>query len=79
VSQPPPKARISAMAVVKRLAWTCSAATRLLNSSANEYRAGTQNYTTVVTAQALELSNRVAALQVQASRPLRPGSAQWPW
>jgi hypothetical protein len=52
VSQPPPKARISAMAVVKRLAWTCSAATRLLNS----------------TAQALELSNRVAALQVQASR-----------
>ena len=34
----------------------------------NEYRAGTQNYTTVVTAQALQINNEVAALQVRLSR-----------
>lgn len=34
----------------------------------NEYRAGTQNYTTVVTAQALQVNNQVAALQVKLSR-----------
>ncbi|GLS43702.1 efflux transporter outer membrane subunit [Methylobacterium brachythecii] len=34
----------------------------------NEYRAGTQNYTTVITAQALQVNNEVAALQVKLSR-----------
>jgi NodT family efflux transporter outer membrane factor (OMF) lipoprotein len=43
-------------------------ATRAVEIALNEYRAGTQNYTTVVTAQALELSNRVTALQLLASR-----------
>ena len=41
---------------------------RAVEIALNEYRAGTQNYTTVVTAQAIELSNRVAALQIQAGR-----------
>ena len=45
-----------------------ASATRAVEIALNEYRAGTQNYTTVVTAQALELSNRVAALQIQAGR-----------
>ncbi|MGY2047085.1 efflux transporter outer membrane subunit [Methylobacterium sp. JK268] len=34
----------------------------------NEYRAGTQNYTTVVTAQALALNNEVSALQILLNR-----------
>ncbi len=45
-----------------------TSASRAVEIALNEYRAGTQNYTTVVTAQALELGNRVAALQIQASR-----------
>lgn len=45
-----------------------ASASRAVEIALNEYRAGTQNYTTVVTAQALELNNRDAALQVQASR-----------
>lgn len=45
-----------------------ASATRAVEIALNEYRAGTQNYTTVVTAQAIELSNRVTALQIQASR-----------
>jgi len=34
----------------------------------NEYRAGTQNFTTVVTAQGLLVSNEINALQVRLSR-----------
>ncbi|MER2264817.1 efflux transporter outer membrane subunit [Methylobacterium oxalidis] len=59
--------RILARQQVVRQAAVASAG-RAVEIALNEYRAGTQNYTTVVTAQALELSNRVAALQVQASR-----------
>ncbi|GJE00871.1 MULTISPECIES: efflux transporter outer membrane subunit [Methylobacteriaceae] len=59
--------RILARQQVVRQAAVASAS-RAVEIALNEYRAGTQNYTTVVTAQALELSNRVAALQVQASR-----------
>ena len=60
-------ARILARQQVMQQAAVASAS-RAVEIALNEYRAGTQNYTTVVTAQALELSNRVAALQVQASR-----------
>ncbi|MGF3026443.1 efflux transporter outer membrane subunit [Methylobacterium aquaticum] len=41
---------------------------RAVEIALNEYRAGTQNYTTVVTAQALELNNEVSALQVRLNR-----------
>ena len=53
-------------------------ARRAVEITLNEYRAGTQNFTTVVTAQALQLNNEVAALQVRLSRRLRgvaPGQA----
>ncbi|TXM65041.1 efflux transporter outer membrane subunit [Methylobacterium sp. WL103] len=43
-------------------------ARRAVEITLNEYRAGTQNFTTVVTAQALQLNNEVAALQVRLSR-----------
>jgi hypothetical protein len=59
--------RILALQQVAQQAAVASA-TRAVEIALNEYRAGTQNYTTVVTAQAIELSNRVAALQIQASR-----------
>ena len=59
-------ARILARQQVMQQAAVASAS-RAVEIALNEYRAGTQNYTTVVTAQALELNNRVAALQVQAS------------
>ncbi len=45
-----------------------ASARRAVEIALNEYRAGTQAYTTVVTAQALELNNEVTALQVLASR-----------
>ncbi|GJD56294.1 Outer membrane protein OprM [Methylobacterium symbioticum] len=60
-------ARILARQQVAQQAAVASA-TRAVEIALNEYRAGTQNYTTVVTAQAIELSNRVAALQIQAAR-----------
>ncbi|ACA18760.1 RND efflux system, outer membrane lipoprotein, NodT family [Methylobacterium sp. 4-46] len=41
---------------------------RAVEIALNEYRAGTQNYTTVVTAQALALSNEVTALQILLNR-----------
>ena len=59
--------RILALQQVAQQAAVASAI-RAVEIALNEYRAGTQNYTTVVTAQAIELSNRVAALQIQASR-----------
>lgn len=43
-------------------------ASRAVEIALNEYRAGTQNYTTVVTAQAIELNNRIALLQIQLTR-----------
>ncbi|WP_246687952.1 MULTISPECIES: efflux transporter outer membrane subunit [unclassified Methylobacterium] len=43
-------------------------ARRAVEITLNEYRAGTQNFTTVVTAQALQLNNEVAALQVRLAR-----------
>lgn len=43
-------------------------ASRAVEIALNEYRAGTQNYTTVVTAQAIELNNRVTVLQVRLNR-----------
>lgn len=45
-----------------------ASATRAVEIALNEYLAGTQNYTTVVTAQAIALNNRVAALQIQTGR-----------
>lgn len=45
-----------------------TSASRAVEIAPNEYRAGTQNYTTVVTAQAFERGNRVAALQIQVGR-----------
>ncbi|GJD49241.1 Outer membrane protein OprM [Methylobacterium crusticola] len=41
---------------------------RAVEIALNEYRAGTQNYTTVVTAQALELNNEVTALLIRLNR-----------
>ncbi|ACL59032.1 efflux transporter outer membrane subunit [Methylobacterium nodulans] len=41
---------------------------RAVEIALNEYRAGTQNYTTVVTAQALALNNEVTALQILLNR-----------
>ncbi|MEH3145863.1 MAG: efflux transporter outer membrane subunit [Methylobacterium frigidaeris] len=41
---------------------------RAVEIALNEYRAGTQNYTTVVTAQAIELNNEVTALQILLNR-----------
>ncbi|MEA1831017.1 efflux transporter outer membrane subunit [Methylobacterium durans] len=43
-------------------------ARRAVEITLNEYRAGTQNFTTVVTAQSLALNNEVAALQVRLNR-----------
>ncbi len=43
-------------------------AIRAVEIALNEYRAGTQNYTTVITAQAIELNSRVAVLQLQLAR-----------
>lgn len=60
-------ARILARQQVAQQAAVASAM-RAVEITLNEYRAGTQNYTTVITAQAIELSNRVAALQIQAGR-----------
>jgi NodT family efflux transporter outer membrane factor (OMF) lipoprotein len=45
-----------------------ASARRAVEIALNEYRAGTQAYTTVVTAQTLALNNEVTALQVQATR-----------
>ncbi|WP_375464594.1 efflux transporter outer membrane subunit [uncultured Methylobacterium sp.] len=45
-----------------------ASARRAVEITLNEYRAGTQNFTTVVTAQSLALNNEVAALQVRLSR-----------
>ncbi|WP_336485895.1 efflux transporter outer membrane subunit [Methylobacterium nigriterrae] len=45
-----------------------ASARRAVEITLNEYRAGTQNFTTVVTAQALALNNEVAALQVRLNR-----------
>ena len=41
---------------------------RAVEITLNEYRAGTQNFTTVVTAQNLQVTNEVAALQVLLNR-----------
>lgn len=41
---------------------------RAVEIALNEYRAGTQNYTTVVTAQAIALNNEVSALQILLNR-----------
>ena len=43
-------------------------ARRAVDITLNEYRAGTQNFTTVITAQALLVNAQVAALQVRLSR-----------
>lgn len=43
-------------------------ARRAVEITLNEYRAGTQNFTTVVTAQAIALNNEVSALQVRLNR-----------
>ena len=45
-----------------------ASARRAVEITLNEYRAGTQNFTTVITAQALALNNEVAALQVRLNR-----------
>ena len=45
-----------------------NSASRAVEIALNEYRAGTQNYTTVVTAQAIALNNRVAVLQIALNR-----------
>ena len=45
-----------------------ASARRAVEITLNEYRAGTQNFTTVITAQALELNNEVTALQVRLNR-----------
>lgn len=43
-------------------------ARRAVEITLNEYRAGTQNFTTVVTAQATALNNEVSALQIRLNR-----------
>lgn len=45
-----------------------ASARRGVEITLNEYRAGTQNYTTVVTAQSLALNNEVTALQIRLNR-----------
>lgn len=45
-----------------------ASARRAVEITLNEYRAGTQNYTTVVTAQVLLVNNQVSSLQVLANR-----------
>jgi outer membrane protein TolC len=45
-----------------------TSARRAVEITLNEYRAGTQNFTTVVTAQNLALTNEVAALQIRLNR-----------
>jgi len=45
-----------------------ASARRAVEITLNEYRAGTQNFTTVVTAQALALNNEVVALQIRLNR-----------
>ncbi len=45
-----------------------ASARRAVEIALNEYRAGTQNYTTVVTAQSLLINNEVTALQIRLSR-----------
>ena len=45
-----------------------TSAKRAVEITLNEYRAGTQNFTTVVTAQNLALTNEVVALQVRLNR-----------
>ena len=45
-----------------------ASARRAVEIALNEYRAGTQNYTTVVTAQALLINNEITALQVRLTR-----------
>ena len=45
-----------------------ASARRAVEITLNEYRAGTQNFTTVVTAQALALNNEVTALQIRLNR-----------
>ncbi len=45
-----------------------TSARRAVEITLNEYRAGTQNFTTVVTAQNLQLTNEVAALQIRLNR-----------
>ncbi|WP_232628253.1 efflux transporter outer membrane subunit [Methylobacterium sp. Leaf118] len=45
-----------------------ASARRAVEIALNEYRAGTQNYTTVVTAQSLQISNEITALQVRLNR-----------
>ncbi len=45
-----------------------ASARRAVEITLNEYRAGTQNFTTVVTAQALALNNEVTSLQVRLNR-----------
>ena len=45
-----------------------ASARRAVEIALNEYRAGTQNYTTVVTALALLINNEITALQVRLTR-----------
>lgn len=45
-----------------------ASARKAVEITLNEYRAGTQNYTTVVTAQSLLINNEVSALQTRLSR-----------
>ncbi len=45
-----------------------ASARRAVEITLNEYRAGTQNYTTVITAQSLLVNNEVTALQVRLNR-----------
>ncbi|MBB2959708.1 NodT family efflux transporter outer membrane factor (OMF) lipoprotein [Methylobacterium sp. R2-1] len=45
-----------------------ASARRAVEIALNEYRAGTQNYTTVVTAQALQINNEITALQIRLNR-----------
>ena len=45
-----------------------ASARKAVEITLNEYRAGTQNFTTVVTAQSLLINNEVASLQIRLSR-----------
>jgi NodT family efflux transporter outer membrane factor (OMF) lipoprotein len=45
-----------------------ASARRAVEITLNEYRAGTQNFTTVVTAQALQINNEITALQIRLNR-----------
>ena len=45
-----------------------ASARRAVEITLNEYRAGTQNYTTVITAQSLRVNNEVTALQIRLNR-----------